>query len=73
MTEERKHALLFAATILAARKLAARHLQGIAYAPVWYLEQHHNRAVVAKRILESFVPASRKRNQQRELYFGSDR
>ena len=43
------------------------------YAPVWYSEQHHNRAVAAKRILESFVPASRKRNQQREIYFGSDR
>jgi len=24
------------------------------YAPVWYTEKHHNRAVVAKRILESF-------------------
>jgi hypothetical protein len=42
------------------------------YAPVWYSEQHHNRAVAAKRILESFVPASRKRNRQRDIYFGSD-
>jgi hypothetical protein len=43
------------------------------YAPVWYSAQHHNRAVVAKRILQSFVPAGRKPNQQREIYFGSDR
>jgi len=35
-------------------------------APVWYSEQNHNRAVVAKIILESFVPA-RERNQQREM------
>ena len=35
-------------------------------APVWYSEQNHNRAVVAKITLESFVPA-RERNQQREM------
>jgi hypothetical protein len=35
-------------------------------APVRYSEQNHNRAVVAKIILESFVPA-RERNQQREM------
>src|SRR5215469_16383369 len=36
--------------------------------PVWYTEQHHNRAVVAKRILESFARVSRKHIQQREIY-----